>query len=271
MKTTATTLLVLALCAAGRAEDAGRKEPLPDEFQGVELVEHRNAQLPLDLEFLDETGTKVALGSYFGQGRPVVMALVYFECPMLCTPLLNGMIDAMKAMPPLPGKDYECVIVSFDPLEGPALAAKKKASLLEAYERPGTGGGIHLLTGEKANIAKLAAAIGFGYRWVEKQHMYAHPAAIYVCTPTGKLSRYLKGVVFDSKTLRESLKAAGEEQVGPPSDEVTQTCSHVDSTKSQVPLRLMRIAGGVIVVAIILTLLILRSKRRQTAAEAQRK
>jgi len=263
-------LLLLPLCAAaGEPAEGGRKEPLPDEFEGVGLVEHLDAQLPLDLEFLDDAGAKITLGSYFNRNRPVLMVLVYFECPMLCTPLLNGMVDAMREIPLTPGKDYECVIVSFDPLEGPSLARKKKESLLESYARPGAGVGVHLLTGEKANIAKLAKAIGFGYKWNERDRMYAHPASLYVCTPAGRLSKYLKGVLFEPRTLRLSLTEAGQGRIGTASDQLALFCYQYDPAKGKYSLsaiRLMRICGVVTVLAIALGLVCLWGARRSRMA-----
>jgi len=266
----AAALWLLASCAeAGDTGEGGRKEPLPNEFQGVELVEHLDAQLPLGSEFLDEAGGRITLGSYFGQNRPVLMVLVYFQCPMLCTPLLNGMVDAMREIPLTPGKDYECVIVSFDPLEGPELARKKKESLLESYARPGAGVGVHLLTGEKANIAKLAAAIGFGYKWVERDRMYAHPASLYVCTPAGRLSQYLKGVAFEPRTLRLSLVEAGQGKIGTATDQLALFCYQYDPSKAKYSLsaiRLMRIGGVLTVLFIALGLVWLRGARRNRLA-----
>lgn len=263
----------VACAAAGAAEaeteKGGRKEPLPDEYAGVELVEHLDAQLPLDLEFVDEAGKKTTLGASFNRNRPVVLALVYFECPMLCTPLLNGMVDAMKELSLTPGRDYECVIVSFDPLEGPGLAARKKNSFLEAYERPGAGLGVHFLTGEKTNIARLAATIGFGYKWSERDKMYAHPAAIYVCTPAGRLSQYLKGISFEPRTLRLALVEAGQGRIGSASDQLALFCFQYDPTKSKYSLsalKLMRFFGGLTVAGILLGLVWLRRRRRRRMA-----
>ena len=271
----ACALWLLAVCAwAGGAAEGGRKEPLPSEFEGVELVEHLDAQLPLGLEFVDEARKKVTLGAYFGQNRPVLMVLVYFQCPMLCTPLLNGMVDAMKEVSLTPGKDYECVIVSFDPLEGPGLAARKKESFLEAYERPGAGTGVHFLTGEKASIARLAETIGFGYKWVERDKMYAHPASLYVCTPAGRLSQYLKGVTFEPRTLRLALIEAGQGKIGTASDELALFCYQYDPAKGKYSLsalKLMRITGILTVAAILLGLAWLHRARRKEGAEGELK
>jgi protein SCO1/2 len=260
-------LCPLALCAADRTE------PLPNELQGAELIEKPDAQLPLELEFLDETGAKVALGSFFQQKRPVLMALVYFECPMLCTPLLNSMIESMKQITLTPGKDYEVVIVSFDPLEGPALAAKKKANLVEAYERVGAAQGFHLLTGEKTAIARLTSAMGFGYKWVERDRMYAHPATLYVCTPSGRISRYLKGMVYEPATLRMALVEAGQGKIGTVTDQIAGICYDFDPSKGKYTmsaLKVMRIGGILTLLFLGVIVLVFRGmrKRRLKLAEA---
>jgi protein SCO1/2 len=258
-----------ALGAYAGDPEAGRKESLPGELEGVELIEHLGAQIPLGLEFADETGRTVRLGAYFNQGRPVLMVLMYFRCPMICGPLLNGMVEAMKAVSLTTGKDYECVIVSFDPLEGPALAARKKQSLLEAYARVDAGAGVHVLTGRKENSAALAAAIGFGYKWVERDRMYAHPASLYVCSPAGKLSRYLKGVVFEPQLLRLSLVEAGEGRIGTWTDDVAMICFQYDPAKGSYSLsavRLMRVAGVFSLVAMGVALLVFRGIRRRRLA-----
>jgi protein SCO1/2 len=261
-------LLTLTATALLSAADAGadRKEPLPPELEGIDLVEHLDTQLPLDLPFVDEDGKKVTLGAYFNQQRPVLMVLIYFRCPMLCGPLINGMIEGMKGVALTPGKDYECVVVSFDPLEGPELARKKKASFLESYERPAAGPGVHFLTGEKANIAALARTIGFGYKWVEAEKMYAHPASLYVCTPQGRLSRYLKGVSFEPQTMRLSLVEASQGRIGSLSDQLTMTCLQFDPTKGRYSvsaLRVMRLAGVLTLLCLGLGVLWLRHRRRQ--------
>jgi protein SCO1/2 len=267
------TLLALTAASLLAAADASvdRKEPLPPELEGIDLIEHLDAQLPLELPFVDEDGRKVTLGAYFNQQRPVLMVLIYFRCPMLCGPLINGMVEGMKSIPLTPGKDYECVVVSFDPLEGPELARKKKASFLEAFERPAAGPGVHFLTGEKASITALARTIGFGYKWVEAEKMYAHPASLYVCTPQGRLSRYLKGVAFEPQTMRLSLVEAGQGKIGSLSDQLTMTCLQFDPTKGRYSisaLRVMRLAGVLTLLGIGLGVLWLRHRRRQPSPYA---
>jgi protein SCO1/2 len=176
------------------------------------------------------------------------------------------MVESMKAVPLTPGKDYECVVVSFDPLEGPGLAARKKESFLQAYERPAAGAGIHFLTGEKPNIARLAATIGFGYKWVEQDRMYAHPASLYVCTPAGRISQYLKGVAYDPAALRLSLVEASHGKIGTVSDQLAMFCFQYDPSKGKYSLsaiKLMRIAGVLTVLAIVIGLLVLRNLRRR--------
>lgn len=268
--------LVLALSVfAAEQKEGGRTEAAPEEWQGVGITEHLNAPLPLDTPFLDETSRSVTLGQYFRKDRPVLLALIYFRCPMLCNLILNGMVDAMKQQRWTAGKEYECVVVSFDPLETPQLAFANKERFLQAYERPESAPGVHFLTGKRDDIKRLADALGFAYKWSEREKQYMHQAAIYTCTPDGRISHYLYGVQFDSQTLRFSLVDAAEGKSGTLGDRVAMFCFSYDPTThkySLSALRVMQAAGAatVLLIASVLGAFWLReARRRKQSVEKQ--
>jgi protein SCO1/2 len=184
-------------------------------------------QLPLDLTFRDENGHDVKLGQFFG-ARPVVLALAYYECPMLCTQVLNGMTGALKTLSFDAGKDFDVVVVSIDPRDNFRLAADKKASYVERYGRPATAGGWHFLTGAESSIKPLTEAIGFRYAYDDNLKQYAHGAAIYVATPKGLIARYLLGIDFAPRDLRLALVEASNNQLGSVTDKVLLLCYHYD-------------------------------------------
>jgi protein SCO1/2 len=184
-------------------------------------------QLPLDLRFKDENGRDVRLGQFFNT-RPVVLALAYYDCPMLCTQVLNGMTGALKTLSFDAGKDFDVVVVSIDPKDGFHLAADKKATYVEHYGRPATAGGWHFLTGTEASIKPLAHAIGFRYAYDANLKQYAHGAAIYVATPTGVIARYFLGIDFAPRDLRLALVEASNNQLGSMTDKVLLLCYHYD-------------------------------------------
>jgi protein SCO1/2 len=191
----------LAFLAVPEAR-AQRMEPLPQELEGVGIVEHVNERVPLDLEFTDEDGKVVRLGDYFHEGRPVLLSVVYYSCPMLCTLVLNGMTDALTELEWSPGREFELITVSFDPRETSTLARLKKQNYLSEYGRPGAGDGWHFLVGSEASIRALTEAVGFRYRWDEQGQQFVHQAALYVLTPDGTISRYLYGVMFEPRSMR---------------------------------------------------------------------
>jgi protein SCO1 len=184
-------------------------------------------QLPLDLHFKEETGRDVTLGEFFGP-RPVVLALAYYDCPMLCTQVLNGMTGSLKTLSFDAGRDFDVVVVSIDPRDGFHLAADKKASYVAAYGRPATAAGWHFLTGTEASIKPLADAIGFRYAYDANLKQYAHGAAIYVATPKGVIARYLLGIDFAPRDLRLALVEASNNQLGSVTDKVLLLCYHYD-------------------------------------------
>ena len=237
----------IVLATALATAQAQRTEPLPEELEGVGITEHPNEPVPLDLEFLDEQGQTVKLGDFFDGRRPMVLTLNYYRCPMLCGLQLNGLIDALEQMSWTPGDEFDIVTISFDPLETPKLARLKKQSYIKAYGRPAAARGWHFLTGKPPSIEAITKAIGFQYKWVEERQQYAHVAAIYVCTPEGRLSRYLYGVIYDPRTLRLSLVEAAEGKIGSPLDQILLYCFHYDADARRyapAAMNIMRAGGG---------------------------
>jgi protein SCO1/2 len=225
-------------------------------------------QVPLDLEFVDENGRQVRLGDYFGR-RPVILALVYYECPMLCTQVLNGLVTALGVMNFEPGREFDVVAVSFNPKEGPGLAAQKKASYLERYGRPHTAGGWHFLTGSDSSIQRLTEAMGFRYAYDEKLGQYAHGAGIEVLTPRGVIAKYYYGIEYSARDIRFGLIQASEEGIGTPIDDVLLFCYHYDPATGRygaTVLGLVRL-GGIATVLGLLTFLAV-SLRRERASGA---
>jgi protein SCO1/2 len=204
----------------------------PDILKKVGIDQKIGQQLPLDLMFKNEVGRDVRLAEFF-TGRPVVLALAYYDCPMLCTQVLNGMTGALKTLSFDAGKDFEVVVVSIDPKDNFRLAANKKASYVEHYGRPATAAGWHFLTGSETSIKPLADALGFRYVYDPNIKQYAHGAAIYVATPKGVVSRYLLGIDFAPRSLRLALVEASNNVLGSVVDQMLLLCYHYDPTTGQ--------------------------------------
>jgi protein SCO1 len=264
MRPSALALLISILATA--VAGAQSSTPMPKELEGVGITEHLDAHLPLDTTFFNEDSQAVHLGDYFKAGRPVIVTLVYFECPMLCTLVLNGLVDAMGKVDWVPGKEFDIVTVSFNPAETPSLARLKKESYLDAYGHDEAAKGWHFLTGSQESIHALTSTIGFGYRWDEEHKQFIHAAAIYVATPDGRLSRYLYGINFDPNTLRMSLLEAAGGKIGSPLNQIIMYCYHFDpkaGSYSLAAMRLMRIGGGLtaVVLGLVLSALWVRGRR----------
>jgi len=247
---------------------AQRKEALPKELEGVGVTEHLDVQIPLDLEFVDSGGETVQLKEFFDGTRPVILTLNYSDCPRLCIVQLNALVDTMKRMSWELGREYQVVTVSIDPLESPARAQLTKQKYLQTYGRPGTAGAWHFLVGREENIKQLAETVGFGYVYLPKTKEYVHVAVLMMCTPEGRVSRYLGGVDYDPQTLRLSLTEAAEGKVGSTMDMILLYCFHYDSASGRygpAASNLMR-AGGLVTVAIIGgTLLVFWRRERRKA------
>ena len=203
------------------------KSPEFNLLKKVAFDQNLNAQLPLDTDLIDESGKLVKLGDFFGK-KPVVFLFVYYECPMLCTLELNGLVSNLKVLSLTAGKDFEIVTVSIAPNEDPKLAAAKKKGYLKRYGRPGVENGWHFLTGREPAIKSLTKVVGFNYAYDPKSGQYAHPAGLVVATPQGRLARYIYGIDFPASNLRWALTEASEGRIGSPVDKLLLMCFHYD-------------------------------------------
>ena len=199
----------------------------PGILSKIAIDQKIGQQLPLDIPFVDESGRQVRLGDYFGK-RPVILALVYYECPMLCTQVLNGLVSALGVMTFDAGREFDVVAVSFNPKEGPGLASQKKAAYLERYGRPASASGWHFLTGTEESIARLTDAVGFRYALDQETGQFAHGAAIEVLTAKGTIARYFYGIEYSPRDLRLGLVEAAEDRIGSIVDDVLLFCYHYD-------------------------------------------
>ncbi len=238
----------------------------PEILRDVGIDQRLNEQLPLDLSFRDEDGQAVPLQKYFSE-KPVILALVYYECPMLCTQVLNGLTETLRPLSFNVGEQFEVVTVSFNPRETPALAAAKKKVYLEKYNRSGAEAGWHFLTGDSLAIQQLTEAIGFRYKLDSFTKQYAHASGIVVATPQGKLARYFYGIEYSTRDLRFALIEAAENRIGNVVDQVLMYCFHYDPTTgkySVAVLNVLRVAGVSTVLALgTFMLVMLRSERRE--------
>ena len=272
-------LLLLAVCCAAPDARAQYAQPpvgpVPtgnstEVLKKVDIEQRLDSQIPLGLRFRDEAGREVALGDYFKNGKPVVLTLVYYECPMLCNQVLNGLTGTLQAMSFTAGREFDVVTVSFDARETPELAARKKETYLRRYGREGAAAGWHFLTGEKASIDRLAEAVGFRYVWDERSQQFAHASAIMVATPEGKLSHYFYGIDYDPRALRLALVEASAGKIGSPVDKLILYCYHYDPTVggyAPVVMNIVRLAGVATVLGIISLLWVLHRYRRSGSAE----
>lgn len=243
----------------------------PPALREVGLDQRLGEQLPLDAAFTDDHGSTVTLGDYFGK-KPVVLVMTYFECPMLCTLVLNGLGSTLKTMSFEPGKEFDVVAVSFDPRDTPEKAAKKKAAYVAEYGRPATADGWHFLTGDQASIERVAKAVGFRYRWIPEEKQFAHAAAVMVATPEGKLARYFYGVDYAPRDLRLGLVEAADHKIGSPVDALMLFCYRYDPATGKygaIALNMVRAGGVVTVLAIgaFMTVML----RREAIADRRRK
>jgi protein SCO1 len=203
---------------------------LPDELKNVGIEQKLNEQLPLDTVLKDESGSPVPLGNFFKKDRPVVLAFVYYECPMLCNEVLNGLVGSMKGMSLDAGKDFDVVAISFDARENekPDLAKNKKLSYTTRYGRPGTEDGWHFLTGSQESIDKVTQAAGFKYLWDEKAQQFAHAGGIMIATPEGKLARYFYGIDYAPRDLKLGILDSAQNRISNPVDKLYLYCFHYD-------------------------------------------
>ena len=237
-------------------KEAGQSNDAPPILKGVGIAQHLNTQIPLSLTFTDDAGKQVALASYFGK-KPAILALVYYQCPMLCSEELNGLTSALEMVRYVPGKDFNIIVVSIDPSEGTDLAAAKKRSYVKRYGRPESANGWHFLTGTQPNIDALTKAVGFGYVKIPgpdgKLTQFAHASSIQIVTPEGKLAQYYMGVEYSPKDLMLGLDEASSNRIGSPVDNILTYCYHYNPESNRHDLIIARVVqlGGLITVVLL--------------------
>lgn len=283
----ATALLLAAPAGAQQVDESAVQQmgidpisfraPDPkDQYKEIYIEQKLDTQVPLGLEFVDESGKTVKLGDYFNRGKPVVLSLVYFECPMLCTEVLNGMVAGFdgKANTLSIGEDYDVISVSIDPTETPPLALEKKKNYLAGYHRPGGEAGWHFLTGKQEEIETLAQAVGFRYFYDAASDQYAHASGIMILTPTGKISTYYLGIEYLPGNLEISLDEAARSVIGSVKDQLVLLCYRYDPTTGTYGLLILNAlrVGGFLTVAAIVAFWVVSywvgRKRRLAEAEA---
>ena len=249
-------------CSQAQVSGYGDKETgenvgneLPTVLKKAGIDQHLNGQLPLDASFVDETGRPVVLGDYFRDGKPAVLALVYFQCPMLCSEELDGLTQSLTMVHLSPERDFNVVVVSIDPTDTPAMALKKKALYTRRYARPGSEAGWHFLTGQQPAIDAVSKAVGFGYVKVPgpdgRLTQFAHASAIQIVTPQGKIAQYYLGVEYSPKDLLLGLIEASGNRIGSPVANILTYCYHYDPHRNKHSLIVARVVqfGGMITVA----------------------
>jgi len=260
-------VIFIGYAASTRAQFTDPEQTIgvrPELLKQVGVEQKLHSLIPLDLVFRDEHGKSVALGQYFND-RPVILTLVYYNCPMLCTQVLNGLDRSLEQIPLSVGRDFDVVTVSIDPTDQPSLAEAKQAVYLGMYNRPGAEQGWHFLTGQESAIKQLAAAVGFRYAYDPDSKQYAHASVIMLLTADGKLSRYFYGVTYPARDLRLGLVDASHGKIGSPVDQVLLFCYHYDPHTGKYGLLISRIVqlGGLATLLIggILLILLFRGER----------
>jgi len=245
----------------------------PALIKEIGLDQKLDAQIPLDLTFRDEKGAVVPLRQYFGK-RPVILTLVYYQCPMLCTFVLNGVLNSAKSMVFDIGKEYDIVTVSIDPTETALLAESKHTMYAGLYGRPGSVAGWHFLTGEEPAIRQLAASVGFRYVYDKTSEQYGHASGILVLTPQGRVSRYFYGIDYSPRDLRLALVEASGGKIGTTVDQILLTCFHYDPMTGKYGLaisRVVRLAGLATVLAISAMMVVFFRSERYKLPEDERR
>jgi len=237
----------------------------PDALADVGIEQRLDEELPLDLVFRDEAGREVQIGDYFGD-RPVILSLVYYECPMLCTMVLNGLVSSLADLDFDVGNEFEVVTVSFNPKDTPDLASRKKRTYLGKYGRDGAEDGWHFLTGEAGSIEALTEAVGFKYKFIPETGEFVHASSIMVLTPLGKLSKYFYGIDYPEFDLRLGLVEASDNKIGSPVDQILLYCYHYDPTTGKygmVIMNVIRVAGTLTVLMLVGFMLLMFRRDRQ--------
>lgn len=249
------------------------RDSLPAPLRRVGIDQRLNNQVPLDLVFSDENGQEVRLGQYFGR-KPVVLSLVYYDCPMLCTQVLNGLTGSLKALKFDVGRDFEVVTVSFDPREKSDLARQKKEAYMARYGREGASAGWHFLTGNEASIIALTEAVGFHFAWDEETRQFAHASGIIILTPEGRVSRYFYGIEYAPRDMQLGLVEASNNKIGSPVDQILLYCFHYDPQTGKYGFAIMnaiRVTGFATFFGLALLIFIMKRReagRREALREA---
>ena len=268
-------LLALSVVAGAQTipDNVGKSSSgLPAQLQNVGFAPQLNAQLPLDLSFRDESGRDVQLREYFGR-KPVVLALVYYGCPMLCNQVEMGVVGSLKMLSFNAGRDYEVIFVSFDTRETPDMAAKKKVAAVSRYARPETASGWHFLTGKEEAVRALASAANFRYSFDEQHNLFAHASGIMLLTPDGRISRYFYGVEYPSRDVRLGLVDASAGKIGTPIDHLLLYCFQYNpetARYSATVLRIVRLSGVLTILAIVVGIVIFRRRDVRAASATSR-
>jgi protein SCO1 len=266
-------LIVVSAQMTGAPTAGYKREPgmpsstVPAPLREIGFDQNLDQRVPLDTQLVDEAGRAVRLGDFFGR-RPVVLVFAYYDCPMLCTQVINGLSSALGTMSLNPGKDFEIVTVSFNPRDTPASATAKKAVYLERYRRPGAAAGWHFLTGDQPQIDRLTKAAGFRYAWDAETKQYAHPSGVIVLTPDGRLSKYLFGIEYGPRDLRLGIVEASAGKIGTPVDALLLYCYHYDPMTGKYGLAIMRtirLAGAATVLAIGAFIVVMVRRERRAA------
>jgi protein SCO1/2 len=250
--------------------EEGFEVELPPELVDLQLEQKLGQRIPLDVRLRDHEGADVELGGYFGD-RPVLLAPVYYDCPMLCSLVLDGVVRSLKTLSLQPGRDFEVLAVSFDPRDTPSKAAESRTTALSRYRRPEADAGWHFLVGDEPEVARLMDAVGFRYRFDPQSGEYAHAGAVIVLTPQGDVARYFYGVEYPPKDVRLGLVEASEGRIGSVVDQVMLFCYRYDPVLgrySAVTLNVVRLGGVVTVLAIatFISVMLLRERRRKALA-----
>lgn len=248
----ASSALLAQVSSYGDKQVGATDDKPPTLLNGVGIEQRLNQPLPLNTTFTDDTGQQVSLSSYFGK-HPVILALVYYRCPMLCSEEMNGLTSALEMVKYVPGKDFNIVVISIDPSEGTDLAAAKKREYLKRYGHPETAGGWHFLTGTQGNIDALTRAVGFRYvklKLPDGQTQFAHASAIQIVTPEGKLAQYYMGVEYSPRDMLLGLNEASSNRIGSPVDNILTYCYHYNpqtNTHSLIVARVVQLGGALTV------------------------
>ena len=258
--------LLFALTGIGAVSANAQQATTPAILQKVGITQNLNERIPPDLMFRDETGKPVRIGDFFGQ-KPIVLSLVYFDCPALCTEVLNGELRTMQAISLDLGKDFEAVTVSFEPKDTPALAKAKRDVYAGQYGRSGAVDHWHFLTGAQQSIDALTNAVGFHYAYDSSIRQYAHAAAILVLTPDGRIDRYFYGVTYPARDVRLGLVEASEGKIGTVTDHALLYCYQYDPMTGKyglVVMNVLRAAGGltVLILGFFMLMMFLRDRKR---------